>query len=196
MGELANAIWSARLAAFSTTEAVFSMAESMAVPMPLTRAAKRSTTSAAPVAAMKSCTEPAFCARRVGRGRSGEERSGEVRSEEAGGWAKEKKRSGRVRFLRSGREVSNRWFAPRLTWWSLAGARPAGERRGCPPRSPPPPTMLVTVDATEVTADETSFSNAPHSSQSCARGDGILRERKTRAGRGGSAEGRWRARGG
>ena len=195
MGELANAIWSARLAAFSTTEAVFSMAESMAVPMPLTRAAKRSTTSAAPVAAMKSCTDAAFCARRVGRGRSGEERSVRFgRKRREGG--RRKKRSGRVRFLRSGREVSNPWVAPRLTWWSLAGARPAGERRGCPPRLPPPPTMLVTVDATEVTADETSFSNAPHSSQSCARGDGILRERKTRAGRGGCAEGRWRARGG
>ena len=33
MGELANAIWSARLAAFSTTAAVFSMALSIAVPM-------------------------------------------------------------------------------------------------------------------------------------------------------------------
>jgi len=29
--------------------------------------------------------------------------------------------------------------------------------------------MFVTVDATEVTADATSFSKAPHSSQSCAR---------------------------
>ena len=119
---------------------------------------------------------------------TGRERSGEVRSATAGGWVKEKTiRAGAFRGVES--------VAPRLTWGSLAGARPAGERRGCPPRLPPPPTMLVTVDATEVTADATSFSNAPHSSQSCARGVGILRERKSGAGRGGSVEGRWRARG-
>ena len=100
------------------------------------------------------------CALRV----TGRERSGEVRSATAGGRVKKTIRAGAFRGVES--------VAPRLTWGSLAGARPAGERRGCPPRLPPPPTMLVTVDATEVTADATSFSNAPHSSQSCARGVG------------------------
>ena len=78
MGELANAIWSARLAACSTTAAVFSMALSMAVPRKAAARPTTLTTSAAPVAVMKSCTEAASCARRVGRGRV---RSGQPRLE-------------------------------------------------------------------------------------------------------------------
>ena len=90
MGELANAIWSARLAACSTTAAVFSMALSMAVP----RKAARAADDVDDVRRARRGHEVLHggCVLRV----TGRERSGEVRSATAGGRVKKTIRAGCV----------------------------------------------------------------------------------------------------